>query len=281
MSCVFIQSKPDVCLLENLKGKDSMGKYTIIKTKYHTEKGFFTDNYISLPGSVAYRVLIAPLIGFDGPFFYVKETGKGEYEITGEWYQYQKNWKESMDGYRNQVADIKKELNDKGCLGYFFVDDNGCVIKKEWAEYHLGRVENGNVWFITDDDSFQCCRTIKPNNAYRPASDKGPPFDGVYEFVQINRYGPTGTKSADKFAISHGTIDMKNYTQTQIVGYIQLFGYKCLVDFISSQKEFSCRLVAEMIFETDWTEFIQPDSYPAFIDACKEVNKITGLEIRK
>ena len=170
-----------------------MGNGTFTKKDYHTSKGYFTDGYISSPGRVAYKLLLVPLKGFDGPFFYVRELSSKQYEVIGELYEYQKNWKESMQGYREEVAETIKFLKSKGHLGYFFLGENGQVIKKEWAEFHQDRIENEQQWFITDDDCFQCCRVIKPNNAYRPNDDKGPAFDGVYEFIQINRSGPIGT----------------------------------------------------------------------------------------
>ena len=71
---------------------------------------------------------------------------------------------------------------------------------------------------------------------------------------------------------------MNNYTETQVVDYMKLFGYADFLDFLSSYEDFSCQLVAEMIFETDWHEFGLPGTYPNFAAACKEVSRITGIE---
>jgi len=256
-----------------------MGNYTFTKKDYHTEKGYFTEGYVSSPGRVAYKMLIVPLNGFDGPFFYVKELGSGLYEVSGEGYEYQKNWKESMKSCREQIADAVRNLKLKGRLGYLFLDETGQVVRREWAKFHRGRVENEQQWFITDDDCFQCCRIIKPNNAYRPSGNKGHSFDGVYELIQVNRAGPVGTRCADKYVISHGTIYMSDYTEDQVVEYIRLYGYNDLVDFLSSYEEFCCQMVAEMIFETDWLEFTLPGSYPNYAAACKEVSRMTGIDV--
>ena len=258
-----------------------MGNGTFTKSDYHTMRGYFTDGYISSPDSVAYRLLLVPVKGFEGPFFYVRELGNGKYEVIGELYEYQKNWKESMQGCRDEIADTVENLRSKGRLGYFFLDKKGRITKKEWAEFHNDRIENEQHWFITDDDCFQCCRIIKPNNAYRPNDDKGPAFDGVYEFVQINRSGPIGTKYTEKHIVSHGIIDMNDYTEAQVVDYLRMFDYKDLLDFLSINNDFSCQLVAEMIFETDWHGFALSGTYANFANACVKVSKITGINANR
>ena len=113
-----------------------MGNGTFTKKDYHTTKGYFCGGYDSSPGDVAYRALLVPLKGFDGPFFYVRKLGSKQYEITGELYEYQKNWKESMEGRREEIDDTIKYLKSNGRLGYFFLDENGQVIDKQWSKFH-------------------------------------------------------------------------------------------------------------------------------------------------
>jgi hypothetical protein len=249
-----------------------MGNGTFTRKNYHTKKGYLTGSYISSPGCVAYRMLIVPLDGFEGPFFYVKELGNGKFEITGEYYEHQKDWKESMQGYREEIANTVSHLNSSGRLGYFFIGNDGQVLKKEWVKYQNDCVKNDKQWFLTDDDCFQCCRIIKPNNS-------SPALDGVYEFVQVNRSGSSGTENADKHVISHGIIDMNDYTETQVLEYLKLFGHTNFLDFLSLHEDSCCQLVAEMIFETNWHDFKLPGTYPSFADACKKVNRITGIKL--
>ena len=115
---------------------------TFTQKDYHTAKGYFIGGYISSPGGVSYRLLLVPLQGFDGPFFYIRNLGNKQFEVIGELYEYQRNWKESMQGYREEIADTTEFLASQGRFGYFFLDDNGQVKRKEWAHVHDGCVEN-------------------------------------------------------------------------------------------------------------------------------------------
>jgi len=119
-----------------------MGNGTFTKKDYHTAKGYFISGYISSPGGVSYRLLLVPLHGFEGPFFYVRELDNKQFEVIGELYEYQRNWKESMQGYCEEIVDTTEFLEAQGRLGYFFLDDNGQVIKKEWDNVRDGRVDN-------------------------------------------------------------------------------------------------------------------------------------------
>jgi len=253
----------------------------LIVADYHTEKGMFTRQYISSLIGVPCSQIVVPLKCDEGPFFRIRELADGQYEIIGESFFHEGDWEDNMEKCCREMLEARKCLRKNGRLGYFFVDENGDVVKKEWAEYLLKHVENENCWFVTDSDSFQCCRILKSNNAYRLGTINEPAFDGVYEFIQINRIGPTGTKNASKYSISQGTIDMNDYMKKQVLSYMKLFGYADLLSFLYEYEDFCCRLIAEMIFETDTQDYMRPGQYSGYKAACKEVARITGLDINQ
>jgi hypothetical protein len=117
-----------------------MGTGSAVLKKYHSSKGYYSIGYTDDKTGEPHKFLIVPLIGYDGPFFYVKDLG-GKYEVSGEGYIHISDWSASMESYRSGIKDTKNSLEKEGKLGYFFLDDGGVVIKKEWYRYLNGKAE--------------------------------------------------------------------------------------------------------------------------------------------
>ena len=132
-------------------------------------------------------------------------------------------------------------------------------------------------WFVTDDDTFQCCEIIQPNSAYH-ICNKESLLDGVYEFIQINDITPPGGDGKHK--IAKGIVDLKEYSEAEILSYLHLYGYKSMVDFIDThQGNLFCQLIAEMIFETTCLGYEACQRYHSFEAAAEVIKNITGLPI--
>ena len=248
-----------------------MDASTMLLKKYRTNSGHFTSSFDKQ------RMLIVPLDGFDGPFFYVKSIGDGQYEVSGEGYMCDTNWSVAMDGQRKIIKDTTKKLDFIGRLGYYHLDSKGTIIRKEWFEYQDGKVGKPSRWILTDDDSSQCRKTIKPNHAYHPGNLI---LDGEYELIQVNTYVPIESE-CELARIAHGTIKMSDYTEQQICEHIRFFGHKSIEDFMQSYDgAFYCEFIAEMIFETESRSYELPDVYDNVEAAEREIHRITGLKIK-
>ena len=248
-----------------------MGTSTMLKKNYRTNSGYFTSSFD------IQRMLIVPLNGFDGPFFYVKSMDDGQYEVSGEGYICDTGWKAAMDGQRETIADAKKKLESIGRLGFYHLGSNGNVTRQEWFEYNDGKVGKPSRWILTDDDFFQCRKTIKPNHAYHSGNLV---LDGEYELVQVNAHA-IGDREEKIHHVAHGIVKVSDYTEKQLCGYLGYFGYKDIDSFIQSNNgDFKCELIAEMIFETDCLDYELHSNPVDFKEACKTIKGITGLSIK-
>ena len=256
-----------------------MGNSHITLNDYHTNTGYFRIRYNDLQSKEPYRMLIVPLTDCDGnPFFYVREDDDNMYEVIGEGYYYQEKWNIAMQSYRNEVSDAVTRVAIAGKLGYYFLNSTGGVIKEEWQKFSKSK----NPWFVTDSDSFQCCRVLQPTlSTQTGGKGKGYRFDGEYELIQLNACGPAGTSDADRFRIANGVIRLVEYTEAQILSYLKFFGYENLLAFLQPGKDEQFHLLAEMIFETEAHSFELPEDYDSFVAAGNEVMRITGLEANK
>lgn len=144
-------------------------------------------------------------------------------------------------------------------------------------------------WFITDDDCLQCCRPIPEIDPDR------------YEFVQVNRL-PGNENSKALYEIAQAVIDIKNYSEEEILGALNFFGYEDMDDFVfqnatsdewvylpdgSLDRENSpsyvidYQLIAEMLFEMKSLEEYGDRSYISWNEAVERINKITGFDFEK
>lgn len=141
-------------------------------------------------------------------------------------------------------------------------------------------------WFITDDDCLQCCRPI-------PAIDPQ-----QYELVQINSYDGRGDDDP-VFQTTHAIIDLKDYTDEEILSVLNAYGYKDMDDFVfqnSPTEEFlyhadgtldrenspsyiiEYQLIAEMLFETENYEYADRE-FSSWNEAVARIAQITGLDL--
>ena len=132
----------------------------------------------------------------------------------------------------------------------------------EAAVKYLNKYQVSNGWFITDDDSFQCCKAL---------GDR-------FELIQINRYE---TDSNNTYTISRGVISIPSYSIGEIVQYLKFFGYESLEDFCSKcGNQMDQQLIAEMIFETKFKAYELADTYFDLESAAEVVGKMTALPVR-
>lgn len=143
------------------------------------------------------------------------------------------------------------------------------------------------AWFITDDDCLQCCRC---DLALYPS---------VFELVQINSY-PGHIDGKPFYQVAHAHIDMKDYTQNEILDALGAYGYKDMDDFVfqnSPTNEYlyfpdgsldranspsyiiDYQLIAEMLFELEAQEYVE-NEYSSWNDAVMGVSNITGLDLQ-
>jgi hypothetical protein len=113
-------------------------------------------------------------------------------------------------------------------------------------------------WFVTDDSCWQCCREI---------SDK------VFELIQICKIG-------EGYDVAHGTINLDDYTIVQWEDYVKLYGHDGLRGFISDYNNtFPMRILAEYIFETEWTDYLQGKYFDAFDAAARFIADVVDCPI--
>ena len=137
-------------------------------------------------------------------------------------------------------------------------------------------------WFCTDNDCLQHCRptpTIDPE---------------YYDFVQINHF-----PNYPYYLVSQGTIDLKSYSEEDILSALNSFGYKDMDDFVfqnTASQEFvykedgtlnrehspsyiiDYQLIAEMLFEEQSLELVTGTHY-SWDQAVSQVEQITGLNL--
>lgn len=125
--------------------------------------------------------------------------------------------------------------------------------------------ENESNWFITDDDSFQCCKVVHLD-------------ERIYELIQINPYILEGMESF--YTVSCGLISLKRYSDEEILKYMQPYGYKSMEQFIAAHDGILYwQYIAEMIFETTCMEYESCQKYSSFEAAAEAIKNITGLQI--
>ena len=142
-------------------------------------------------------------------------------------------------------------------------------------------------WFITDDDCLQCC---KRNPDIDPDS---------YEFVQI--IGFEGHIDGKPFwRVSQATIDIKDFSEEDILNALGFFGYEDMDDFVyrnapdwdvvykedgtidkvnSPSYIIDYQLIAEMLFEMDALTEYAGDEFRSWNDAVQRIADITGLDL--
>lgn len=137
-------------------------------------------------------------------------------------------------------------------------------------------------WFCTDNDCLQHCR---PTPVIDPEH---------YDFVQINHF-----PNYPYYLVSQGTIDLKTYSQEDILSALNSFGYKDMDDFVfqnTATQEFvykedgtldrenspsyiiDYQLIAEMLFEEQSLELVTSTHY-SWDQAVSQVEQITGLNL--
>lgn len=121
-------------------------------------------------------------------------------------------------------------------------------------------------WILTDPDCLQCLRVISS-----PAR--------IYELVQVNDY----TDIEQGCRVARGTICLDQYSRLEIDEFLHFFGYKSLTDFEERNCGLFWSLVAEMAFETHVADYESSGpvaSYSNYAEAGREVEKITGLDLK-
>jgi hypothetical protein len=101
------------------------------------------------------------------------------------------------------------------------------------------------------------------------------------------------------FQVSHGTIDMSEYTEEELQDFLNAYGYEDLDDFViqnSPDDDFLYRkdgtvdrtlspsylinyqLLAEMVFETENQEYVI-EEFTSWNDAVTHIAKTTGMDL--
>lgn len=143
-------------------------------------------------------------------------------------------------------------------------------------------------WFMTDDDCLQHCRC-------HPAIDPQ-----VYELVQINSF-PGHLDGKPFYQVAHAHIDIKDYTDEEILDALGAYGYEGMDDFVfqnTATNEFLYRedgtldrdnspgyiidyqLIAEMLFELEALEIGNDGHTFSWNEAVDKVGEITGQDLQ-
>ena len=104
-----------------------MGSGTIQRKNYKApQRGYFSVKGHDEKYGGDYRFIVLPLYGVENErFFFVRELGNGEYDVTGEGYVVMR-----PASLREYFGDDLKELAGMP-IWYYFLDQEGRVIKKE------------------------------------------------------------------------------------------------------------------------------------------------------
>jgi len=119
-----------------------------------------------------------------------------------------------------------------------------------------------NSWFITDNDTCQCCKVID--------EDKG-----IYQFIQVDSYEAWDDPF---YQVDNGKIYISDYQDDEILSTLNTYGYDNLQDFVEQVgQENSNRLIAEMFFESECQEYCK-EEYDSFDKAKQNIETETGLK---
>jgi len=125
--------------------------------------------------------------------------------------------------------------------------------------------ETESQWFVTDDDTFQCCKVVHLD-------------ERIYELIQINPYILEGMEPF--YTVSCGLISLKRYSDEDILKYMQPYGFNSMEQFIKEHDGILYwQYIAEMIFETTCPEYEACQRYHSFEAAAGIIKTITGLPI--
>jgi len=122
-------------------------------------------------------------------------------------------------------------------------------------------------WVMTDDDCLQHRKLI----GNRDANDS-------FELCQIVSTSP------DTYAVCCGSIsNLENYPKDELLDYLNYFGFESFEQFLenggrTSEGKINYGLIAEMIFESDFTDYITSATNLTYDQAIDEIYAITGNE---
>ena len=92
----------------------------------------------------------------------------------------------------------------------------------------------------------------------------------MYEFTQLCNLGA-------KYGIARGIINVDDIPVVDWEHYINLFGYAGIGNFIERNgMALNKQLLAELMFETDWKQYLLHDHYEQEDEAVKAIHFITG-----
>ena len=120
-----------------------------------------------------------------------------------------------------------------------------------------GKEQSASYWFVVDDDCWQCCRIL---------SDKS------YEFIQICNLGT-------EHGVAKGIVELDNYTDDNLKWHLECYGYN-VQDFNEWKQINGNKLIlAEMVFETEWMEYLLDNRFPDSKDAKKFIAGIVDCSV--
>ena len=147
-------------------------------------------------------------------------------------------------------------------------------------------------WLLTDEDRCQLQRTDIMS------------ITGIYEMFQIERYPGNFREpphqGQEYFRVHHGHIDMKDYTEEEVVELLGSYDYESLDDFVKQTSPdwdviykddgtidrinspsyiVDFALLAEMFFETEIMEYGLPEEYNSWGEAVAAIEEMTGLSL--
>ena len=108
-----------------------MGSVITAVNDYKTDTGYYISKNINNYGE-KYTLLITPFEGFEGLFFFIRKGAN--YEIEGNGSLYYHRDKDLKKNLNKEIKEFKQKLEECGRFGFFFIDKNRQIYRKEWVK---------------------------------------------------------------------------------------------------------------------------------------------------
>lgn len=174
-----------------------------------------------------------------------------------------------MELYRGLLEDVYTDIPGKPLLYPVITGEtedrideadrgNAKLLERLKMQHKVHSIKTGTQWFVTDDDTYQCCRQLT---------------DRVFELIQV-------CDLAGEYGVARAVIDMDDYSIDDWERYLRLYSHKDLRGFIEDySRELNLRILAEYIFETDWQKYLEEITYLTKEEAARAIARVVDCEL--